>query len=104
MYILFTKLEGLLKNTDRKFAQTFNSSLLDDVLSLNFSRFGDYLHWSKEYYWNSKVCFLPWPSHWNRQRRKIKKKLYDKHDDFTLSIVNFSFIRSNIPASPAYGV
>ena len=35
---------------------------------------------------------------------RFKKKFYYKHDDFTLSIVNFSFIRSNIPASPAYGV
>jgi hypothetical protein len=22
-----------------------------------------------------KVCFLPWPSPWNRQQRKIKKKI-----------------------------
>jgi hypothetical protein len=36
--------------------------------------------------------------------RKLKTKLYDKHNDFTFPIVNFSFIRSNIPASSAYGV
>ena len=30
--------------------------------------------------------------------------MYDKRDDFTFLIVNFSFISSNIPASPAYGV
>jgi len=23
--------------------------------------------WSKWYFWHSKVCFLSWPSHWNRQ-------------------------------------
>ena len=34
----------------------------------------------------------------------LKTKLYDKHDDVTFPIVNFSFIISNIPASPAYGV
>ena len=34
----------------------------------------------------------------------LKTKLYDKRDDFTLPIVNFPFINSNIPASPAYGV
>ena len=34
------------KNKDRKSAQTFNSSFryIDDVLSLNNSRFGDYEH------------------------------------------------------------
>ena len=30
--------------------------------------------------------------------------LYDKRDDFTFPIVNFPFISSDIPASPAYGV
>jgi len=30
--------------------------------------------------------------------------IYDKRDDFNFPIVNFSFICSNIPAAPAYGV
>ena len=34
---------------------------------------------------------------------KIKTNLCDKRDDFTFPIVNFPFISSNIPASPAYG-
>jgi len=29
---------------------------------------------------------------------------YDKRDDFNFRIVNFPFICSNIPATPAYGV
>jgi hypothetical protein len=39
-------LQGLLKNKDRKLAQTFNFIFryTDDVLSLNNSQFGDYLH------------------------------------------------------------
>jgi len=39
-------LQGPLKNTDRKLAQTFKSSFsyIDDVLSMNNSRFGDYLN------------------------------------------------------------
>ena len=39
-------LQWLLQNNDRKLAQTFNSSFryIDDVLSLNHSRFDDYLH------------------------------------------------------------
>ena len=31
-------------------------------------------------------------------------KLYDKRDDFNFDIVNFPFLSSNIPQSPAYGV
>ena len=31
-------------------------------------------------------------------------KLYDKRDDFNFPIVNFPFLDSNIPSSPAYGV
>ena len=30
--------------------------------------------------------------------------LYDKRDDFDFAIVNLTFMRSNIPESPAYGV
>ena len=35
---------------------------------------------------------------------RIRTKLYDKRDDFNFPIVNFPFMCSNIPASPAYGV
>jgi len=35
---------------------------------------------------------------------RLKTKLYDKRYDFTFPIVNFPFIRNNIPASPAYRV
>ena len=35
---------------------------------------------------------------------KLNLKLYDKRDDFNFPIVNFPFLSSNIPASPAYGV
>jgi hypothetical protein len=35
---------------------------------------------------------------------KITTQLYDKRDDFNFSIVNFPYLCSNIPASPAYGI
>ena len=35
---------------------------------------------------------------------RLKSKLYDKRDDFDFPIVNFPFLSSNIPTSPAYGV
>ena len=34
----------------------------------------------------------------------LTTKIYDKRDDFDFSIVNFPFLCSNIPRSPAYGV
>ena len=101
-------LQGLIKHKDRKLAQIFNSSFryIDDVLSLNNSRFGNDIytsHLSKwtcsyGYYWYSKVCFL------SSYGGRLKTKLHDKRNDFTFPIVNFPFISSNIPASPAYGV
>jgi hypothetical protein len=35
---------------------------------------------------------------------RLRTKLYDKRDDFNFSIVNFSFICSNIPTAPVYRV
>ena len=35
---------------------------------------------------------------------KLTTQLYDKRDDFSFSIVNFPYLCSNIPSSPAYGV
>ena len=35
---------------------------------------------------------------------RLKTKLCNNRDDWTLSIVNFPFISNTIPASPAYGV
>ena len=71
--------QTFLQNKYGKLAQTLNSIFryIDayDVLSLNNSRFGDYLHLiypnEEWYYWHSKICFLPWHPSWNRQRRDI---------------------------------
>ena len=38
------------------------------------------------------------------QNGDLNTKLYDKRDDFDFPIVNFPFMDSNIPSSPAYGV
>jgi hypothetical protein len=35
---------------------------------------------------------------------RLTNSLYDKRDDFDFAIVNFPFLCSNIPLSPAYGV
>ena len=36
--------------------------------------------------------------------KRLQVILYDKRDDFNFNIVNFPFLSSNIPQSPAYGV
>ena len=35
---------------------------------------------------------------------QLRTSLYDKRDDFNFHITNFSFLSSNIPSAPAYGV
>ena len=35
---------------------------------------------------------------------KLSTKIYDKRDDFNFKIINFPYLCSNIPSSPAYGV
>jgi hypothetical protein len=35
---------------------------------------------------------------------RLTTSLYDKRDDFDFAIVNFPFLYSSIPLSPAYGV
>ena len=103
-------LQGLLKNKDRKLAQNFNSSFryIDDDLSLNNSRFGDYLHLI---YQNKLEVKDTTDTHKSASYLdlhfeidnggRLQIKLYDKRDDFTFPIVNFPFTSSNIPASQA---
>jgi hypothetical protein len=35
---------------------------------------------------------------------RLRMKLYDERDDFNFPSVNFPYMRSTIPAAPAYGV
>ena len=48
----------------------------------------------------SYIDLLLWVG-WNGQ---LHTSIYDKRDDFNFQITNFSFLISNIPDSPAYGV
>ena len=106
-------LQGFLKNKDRKLAQTFKSSIcyIADVLSLNNSRFGDYLHriYPTELEVKDTTDIQKSASYLDFHLEidnggRLKPKLYDKRDDFTFPIVNFPFTSSIIPAAPAYGV
>jgi hypothetical protein len=84
---------------------------IDDVLSLNNSRFRDYLHriYPSELEVKDTTDAQKSASYLDLLLEidnggRLKEKLYDKHDDLTFPIVNYPFISSNIPASPTYGV
>jgi len=106
-------LQGLLKNKDRKLAQTFNSIFryIDDVLSLINYRLGHYLHhiYSNELEIKDSTDTQKSASSLdlhleNLNEGRLRTKIYDKRNDFTFPIVNFPFISSNIQWSPAYVV
>jgi hypothetical protein len=94
-------LQWFLKNKDRKLAHSFNSSFryIDDVLSLNNSPFGNYLH---HIYPNELEVKDTTVTQKSASYLDLHLEI-DKSDDFTFPIVNFPFITSNTPASSAYG-
>ena len=86
------------------------SAIIDDFLSLNNSRFGDYLHRIFPNELEKHVTDTQKSASYLDHHIEInnggilKTKLYNKRDDFTFSLANFPFISGNIPASPEYGV
>jgi hypothetical protein len=104
-------INGLLKKNEKKLARSFNFTYIDDVLSLNNSRCDDFVdriypieleikdttdsERSDSYLdLHLEIDSIGW----------LRTKPYDKRDGFNFPIVNFPFICSNIPATPAYGV
>jgi hypothetical protein len=97
----------------KKLARSFNFTFryIDDVLSLNNSRFGDFvdriypieLEIKDTTDTNRCASYLDLHLEIDSECR-LRTKHYDKRDDFNFPIVNFPFICSNIPAVPAYGV
>lgn len=106
-------IQELLRKKDKKLAISFNSTFryIDDVLSLNNSKFGDYVDRIYPIELEIKdttdtvksASYLDLHLEIDNEGR-LKTKLYDKRDDFSFPIVNFPFLSSNIPAAPAYGV
>ena len=97
--------QELLKNKGRIVAQASSSSFryIDDVLSLNNYRFGNYLHniYPNEFEVKDTTDVQQYASYLDLEINNsggLKTKLYDKRDDPTFPIVNFSFISGNIPA------
>ena len=106
-------IQRLLRKNEKKLARSFNFTFryIDDVLSLNNSRFGDFvdriypieLEIKDTTDTDTSSSYLDLHLKIDSEGR-LRTKLYDKRDDFNFPIVNFPFICSNIPAASAYGV
>ena len=103
-------IQGLLKKKKKKLARSFNFTFrnIDDVLSLNNSRFGDFvdriypiaLKMKDTTDTDQSASYLDLHLEIDSEGW-LRTKFYDKRDDFYFPIVNFPFICSNIPS---YGV
>ena len=106
-------IQRLFSSNEKTVAKSFNFTYryIDDVLSLNNPKFSDYLDaiYPSELEIkdttesSNSASYLDLQLEYDSQKR-LCLKLYDKRDDFNFPIVNFPFLSSNIPASPAYGV
>jgi hypothetical protein len=106
-------IQGLLKKNKKKLARSFNFTFryIDDVLSLNNSRFGDFvgriypieLEIKDTTDTDRSASYLDLHLDIDSEGR-FKTKPYDKRDDFNFPIVNFPFICINIPAATVFGV
>ena len=89
----------------------FTYRYIDDVLSINNSRFAEFLpliyppelEVKETTNTASSASFLDLYLEFD-DSGQLGTKIYDKRDDFNFKIINFPNMCSNIPASPAYGV
>ena len=101
------------RRLEKKLARSFNFTFcyIDDVLSLNNSRFDDFvdriypieLEIKDTTDTDTSASYLDLHLEIDSEGR-LRTKLYDKRDDFNFPIINFPFTCSNIPAATAYGV
>ena len=106
-------IQKLVREKNKTLAVAFNSTFryIDDVLSINNVNFHSYVN-------SIYPCELEIKDTTDSDMSvsyldillekdsdgNLTTKLYDKRDDFNFSIVNFPYLCSNIPSSPAYGV
>ena len=106
-------IQPLIKSGKRHLAKSFCFTFryIDDVLSINNPTFGDYiniiylveLEIKDTTDADNHASYLDLLLKYDYFHR-LQVKLYDKRDDFNFDIVNFPFLSSNIPQSPAYVV
>ena len=106
-------IQKLISQKQNNIAQSFNYTYryIDDVLSLSNSNFDKYLHliYPPELEIKNTTDSANSSSYLDLTlsidaNKNLHTELYDKRDDFNFPIVNFPFLDSNIPTSPAYGV
>jgi hypothetical protein len=75
-------IQELLRKNEKKLARSFNFTFryIDDVFSLNNSRFGDFVDPSIHWAWNKRdyiyryVCFITWPGPRNWQGGAVQNE------------------------------
>ena len=106
-------LQKLVKDKQIHEARAFNFTYryIDDVLSINNSRFAEFLpliyptelEVKEATDTASSASFLDLYLEFD-DSGQLSTKMYDKRDDFNFKNINFPNMSNNIPASPAYGV
>ena len=106
-------IQNLIKQKKVSVASTFNLTFryIDDVISINNSRFSNYLSMihppeleiKETTETASSASYLDIYLEFDSNGH-LSTRLYDKRDDFNFTIINFPHLISNIPLSPAYGV
>jgi hypothetical protein len=113
LFLYSYEAEFILHEKKKYLAVAFNSTFrnIDDVLSINNNYFHFYVNsiYPNELEIKDSTECSKSASYLDvlvklYTNDKLKTQLYDKQDDFNFSIVNFPYLCSNIPASPAYGV
>ena len=106
-------IQKLISQKKKNVALSFNHTYryIDDVLSLSNLNFNNYVNliYPEELEIKNTTESTHSSSYLDLeisidQSGHLYTKLYDKRDDFNFPIVNFPFMDSNIPSSPAYGV
>ena len=99
---------GVSSRNNKKTSFNLTFRYIDDVLSLNNPKFNDYIIYPKELEIKDTTDAPKWANYLDHlefdEDGKLFTRLYDKRDDFDFPIVNFPYLSSNIPESPAYGV
>ena len=106
-------IQSLLSTERKQLASQFNFiyRYIDDVLSIKFPEFENYLgqmypvelEIKDTTESNTFASYLDLLLSIGRDGQ-LHTSIYDKRDDFNFHILNFPFLSSNIPTSPAYGV
>ena len=111
---LYKNSNGINKNKKKqRLAVSFNLTYryIDDVLSINNHNFHNYVHLIHPEELDimdttesdRSASYLDILLNIDSNGRMTTTQ-YDKRDDFNFAIVNFPFLCSNVPLSPAYGV